>query len=47
MQKVAENWENVSVNLSGSTVQLSIPISLIPGRHNTMVRLDAAVPPGA
>ncbi|KKL03776.1 hypothetical protein LCGC14_2622720, partial [marine sediment metagenome] len=47
MQNVAENWENVVINLSGSTVQISIPVSLIPGRHNTQVRLDAAVPPGA
>ncbi len=47
MQNVAANWENVVINLSGSTVQISIPVSLIPGRHNTQVRLDAAVPPGA
>jgi phage tail sheath gpL-like len=47
MTNVETNWPNVVTNLSGSTLQLSIPVSLIPALHNIMVRLDAAVPPGA
>jgi len=47
MTNVASNWDNVTINLSGSTLQLAIPISLIPALHNYMVRLDATVPPGA
>ena len=47
MTNVASNWENVTLNLDGSTLQLAIPISLIPALHNYMVRLDATVPAGA
>ncbi len=47
MTNVASNWENVAVNLVGSTLQLAIPVSLIPALHNYMVRLDATVPAGA
>jgi phage tail sheath gpL-like len=47
MTNVAANWDNVTVNLSGSTLQMAIPVSLVPALHNTMVRLDTAVPPGA
>ncbi len=47
MTDVAKNWPNVTVNLSGSTLQLALPIALIPGLHNIMVRMDAAIPPGA
>jgi phage tail sheath gpL-like len=47
MTNVATNWDSVVVNLSGSTLQLTIPVDLIPGLHNQMVRMDVAVPPGA
>ncbi len=47
MTNVAKNWPNVNTNLSGSTLQISLPVDLIPGLHNYMVRMDAAVPPGA
>jgi phage tail sheath gpL-like len=47
MTNVATNWPNVVTNLSGSTLQLAIPVALIPALHNIMVRLDAAVPAGS
>jgi len=47
MTNVAENWPSVTVNLSGSTLQIAVPIDLIPALHNIMVRIDATVPPGA
>ena len=46
MTNVAANWPSVTVNLSGSTLQLALPIDLIPALHNLMVRMDADVPPG-
>lgn len=47
MTNVAALWPNVVVNLDGSTLQLSVPVALIPALHNIMVRMDATVPPGA
>jgi phage tail sheath gpL-like len=47
MTNVATNWANVTTNLSGSTLQIAIPVDLIPALHNIMTRLDAVVPPGA
>ena len=47
MTNVATNWPNVTTNLSGSTLQIALPIDLIPALHNIMARLDATVPPGA
>ena len=46
MTNVATNWPNVTVNLSGSTLQLALPIDLIPALHNVQVRMDATVPAG-
>lgn len=47
MQNLDKNWPNVTTNLSGSTLQIAIPVDLIPGLHNIMIREDAKVPPGA
>lgn len=40
---LADNWDNVVVNLSGNTIQLSIPTDIVPQLHNIQVRLDATV----
>jgi len=40
---VADNWDNVVVELSGTTVALSIPTDIVPQLHNIMVRLDSSV----
>ncbi|MEE9367148.1 MAG: hypothetical protein V3W44_10700 [Dehalococcoidales bacterium] len=47
MTNVAANWPSVTTNLSGSTLQIALPIDLIPALHSIMARLDATVPPGA
>jgi len=47
MTNVDTNWQYVTTNLSGSTLQIQIPVDLVPGLHNTQIREDAKVPPGA
>jgi hypothetical protein len=46
MQNVAANWDNVTFNLTGSTLQFSIPVDLVPALHNIMVDEVATVPAG-
>jgi phage tail sheath gpL-like len=43
LTNVADNWDNVIIELSGSTVQMSIPTDVIPQLHNKMIRLDSKV----
>lgn len=43
LTNVETHWEDVVIELTGSTVKVLVPTEMVPQLHNVMIRIDSAV----